>query len=99
MDVFYAELARIQMLVLTMGRQVLDSLVLNALIARLRRQQQRAKGPQRHSRYWLPAWCTPQERQQQDHYMRLMPSLELEDPLSYRNFVTMPAELFQELET
>ena len=96
MGAFDREMVELQILIATMGRQLV---IITALIQRLQRRQQRAEGPQRVCRYWVRPWLTQSERQQQGHYTRLMPRLELEDPLAYRNYVRMPAELFQELET
>ena len=84
------------MLIETMGRPII---IINAIIQRLRRTQLRAMGTQRHRRYWVRPWLTPDERQQLGQYTRLMPRLKLEDPITYRIIFRMPANLFQELET
>ena len=44
MDAFDREMVELQMLIATMGRQLV---IITALIQRLRRRQQRAEGPQR----------------------------------------------------
>ena len=44
------------------------------------------------------AWISQAEPEEEGQYTRLMPRLELDDPIAYRNFIRMPPELFQELE-
>ena len=52
----------------------------------------------RRRRYWVRPWLTQAEHEEESQYTRLMPRLELDDPMAYRNFIRMPPELFQELE-
>ena len=44
------------------------------------------------------AMAIPAEREEEGQYTRLMPRLELDYPMAYRNFIRMPLELFQELQ-
>ena len=50
MDAFDREMVELQMLIVTIGRQLE---IITALIQRLRRRQQRAEGPQRVCQYWF----------------------------------------------
>ena len=52
----------------------------------------------RHRSYRFRPWLGRAEREDEGQYTRLMPRLELDDPMAYRNFIQMPPELFQELE-
>ena len=44
------------------------------------------------------AMANAAEREEEGQYTRLMPRLELDDPMAYRNFIPMPPELFQDLD-
>ena len=85
---------QIQLLILQMERQLV---IITAMIDRLRRWGLR-RGQRRHKRYWVRPWLSQAQREEEGQYTRLMPMLELDDPMGYRNFIRMPPELFQELE-
>ena len=89
------DLIQIQLLILRMERQLV---IITAMIDRLRRRwglQQRQRRP---GRYWVRPWLSQAEREEEGQYTRLMPRLELDDPMGYQNFIRMLPELFQELE-
>ena len=44
------------------------------------------------------AMVSQAEHEKEGQYTRLMPMLELDDPMAYQNFIRTPHELFQELE-
>ena len=65
------------------------------MIDRLRRRSGLRRGQRRH---WFRPWLSQAECEEEGQYTRLMPTLELNDPMAYRNFIWMPPELFQELD-
>ena len=86
---------QIQLLILQMERQLV---IITAMIDRLRRRWGLQRGQRRPRRYWVRPWLSQAECEEEGQYTRLMPMLELDDPMAYRNFIRMPPELFQELE-
>ena len=97
-----AEILRVLRLVLTYIELQMEVLgMLQARIRRLREIQARrdrlAQGPRRaRPRFWLRPWL--RGREEHGHYHTLMPDMERWDAQSYRNFLRIPPELFQELE-
>ena len=83
---------QIQVLILQMERQLV---IITAMIDRLRRRWGLQRGQRRPRKYWVRPWLSQAEEGQ---YTRLMPMLELDDPMAYQNFIRMPPKLFQELE-
>ena len=89
-------LAQLQLLLLEMERQLL---IISAMKKSVRSRwclpviRQR-----RHRRYRFRPWLGLAEREEEGQYIRLMPRLQLDDPMAYRNFIWMLPELFQELE-
>ena len=95
MDRRNRDLMQIQFLILQMERQLV---IITAMIDRLRRRWGLQRGQRRPRRYWVRPWLSQSECEEEGQYTRLMPMLELHDPMGYRNFIRMPPELFQELE-
>ena len=52
----------------------------------------------RHRRYRFRPWLGRAEREEEGQYTRLIPRLQLDDPMAYQNFILMPPELFQDRE-
>ena len=48
-------------------------------------------------KWWMKSWVTPIQRQNLGQYDTLMIELRHTDPQSFRNFMRMPPELFDEL--
>ena len=86
---------QIQLLILQMERQLV---IITAMIDWLRRRWGLRPGHRRQRRCWVRPWLSQAEHKEEGQYTRLMPTLELVDPMAYRNFIRMPPELFQELE-
>ena len=78
--------------------QLLLLQIITTMIQRLRRRWGFQERQLRHRRYWVRSWLTQAEHEERGLYTRLMPRLELDDPMAYRNFIRMPPNLFQELE-
>ena len=89
-------LAQLQLLLLEMERQLL---IISAMIERVRSRWGLPVIRQiRHRRYRFRPWLTWAEHVEDGQYTRLMPRLQLDDPMAYQKFIRMPPELFQELE-
>ena len=89
-------LAQLQVLLLETERQLV---IISAIIERVRRRWDLPVIRwRRHRRYRVRPWLTRAQREEEGQYTRLMPRLQLHDPMAYRNFIRMPPELFQELE-
>ena len=86
---------QIQLLTLQMERQIV---IITAMIDRLRRRWGLQRGQRRQRRYWVRPWLSQAECEEEGQYTRLMPTLELDDPMAYQNCIRMLPELFQELE-
>ena len=52
----------------------------------------------RHRRYKFRPWPKWAELEEEGQYSRPMLMHHLDDPMTYRNFIHMPPELYQELE-
>ena len=89
-------LAQLQLLLLEMERQLL---IISAMIDRVRsRWGLPVIRQRRHRRYRFRPWLGWAEREEEGQYTRLMPRVQLDEPMAYQNFICMPSELFQELE-
>ena len=89
-------LAQLQLLLLEMERQLL---IISAMIERVRSRWGLPVIRQiRHRRYRFRPWLTWAEHVEEGQYTRLMPRLQLDDPMAYQKFIRMLPELFQELE-
>ena len=95
MDRHNRDLLQIQFLILQMERQLV---IITAMIDRLRRRWGLRRGQRRQRRYWVRPWLSQAECEEEGEYSRLKLTLELDDPMAYRNFIRKPPELFQELE-
>ena len=71
---------QIQLLILQMERQLV---IITAMIDRLRRRWDLQQGQSRQRRYWVRPWLSLAEREEEGQYTRLMPTLELDDPMAY----------------
>ena len=100
MDRHNRNLAQLQLLLIEMERQLI---IISALIDRLRSRWGLPGGLQvirqrRHRRYRFRPWSTQAEFEEEGQYSRPMPMFHLDDPVTYRNFIQMPPELYQDLE-
>ena len=80
MDRHNRDLLQIQFLILQMERQLV---IIPAMIDRLRRRWGLRRGQQRQRRYWVRPWLSQAEHGEEGQYSRLMPMLELDDPMAY----------------
>ena len=81
--------------------QILSLLDIQARIARLRDQRDNQDGQPRaprraRRRFWMKPWLLG--REEYGHYDALMPEMERDDLQSYRNFLRVHPDFFQELE-
>ena len=60
-------------------------------------QHRRRRRRRNDRRWWCRLWLSPERRLQFGLYDQLMVELRREDPASFRNFLRMPAEMFDEL--
>ena len=79
-----------------MERQLL---IISAMIKRVRsRWGLPVIRQRRHRRYRFRPWLGRAEHEEEGQYTRLIPRLQLDDPMAYQNFILMPPELFQDRE-
>ena len=100
MDRHDSKLSQLQLLLLEMERQLL---IISAMIDRLRSRWGQPSGlpvirQRRHRRYRFRPWPTQTELEEEGQYSRPMPMHHLDDPMTYKSFIQMPPELYQELE-
>ena len=77
---------QIQLLILQIERQLVT---ITAMRDRLKRRWGLGQGQRRQRRYWVRPWLSQAEHEEEDQYTRLMLTLELDDPMAYRNFIRM----------
>ena len=99
MDKHDSNLAQLQLLLLEMERQLL---IISAMIDWLRSRWSLPGGlpvirQRRRRRYNFRPWPTWAELEEEDQYRRPMTMHHLDDPMTYRNFIQMPPELYQKL--
>ena len=60
-----------------------ETVIITAMIDRLRRRWGLQGRQGRHRRYWVRPWLTQAEREEEGQYTRLIPRLELDDSMAY----------------
>ena len=71
---------QLQLLILQMERQLV---IITAMIDRLRRRWGLQRGQRRQRRYYVRPWLSQTQCEEEGQYTRLMPTLELDDPMVY----------------